>query len=233
MSDEDTIGAGEHGDLSAAEYVLGVLGAEERRQAEFRIASEPRFGTEVAFWETRLGGLAGGVRPVVPPTTVWNGIESRLSAALAPVPKREGLWQNLAFWRTFAIASTALAAASMAGLIYLAQVPSFGPPLLAQLNTQSGQASFVAAVNQGEDSVTIVPAAVLSGSQQKVFELWLIPPGLNSCRSVLQQLGEQQKVACECLHKSTRIDPHKTRLRFRLETAIPSSFADASFRRRA
>ena len=65
----------------------------------------------------------------------------------------------------------------MAGLIYLAQVPSFGPPLLAQLNTQSGQASFVAAVNQGEDSVTIVPAAVLSGSQQKVFELWLIPPG--------------------------------------------------------
>jgi len=33
---------------------------------------------------------------------------------------------------------------------------------------------------------------------------------LNSCRSVLQQLGEQQKVACECLHKSTRIDPHKT-----------------------
>jgi len=177
MSDEDTIGAGEHGDLSAAEYVLGVLGAEERRQAEFRIASEPRFATEVAFWETRLGGLAGGVRPVVPPTTVWNGIESRLSAALAPVPKREGLWQNLAFWRTFAIASTALAAASMAGLIYLAQVPSFGPPLLAQLNTQSGQASFVAAVNQGEDSVTIVPAAVLSGSQQKVFELWLIPPG--------------------------------------------------------
>ena len=58
MSDEDTIGAGDRQDLTAAEYVLGVLGAEERRRAEFRIASEPRFAAEVAYWEARLGPLA-------------------------------------------------------------------------------------------------------------------------------------------------------------------------------
>jgi anti-sigma-K factor RskA len=56
MSDEDTIGAGDRQELTAAEYVLGVLGAEERRRAEFRIASEPRFAAEVAYWEVRLGG---------------------------------------------------------------------------------------------------------------------------------------------------------------------------------
>jgi anti-sigma-K factor RskA len=177
MSDEDTIGDGDRHDLAAAEYVLGVLAPEERRKAEFRVATEPRFAAEVAFWERRLGGLADGVAAVAPRAQVWQAIEERLSAALELKPVRAGLWRSLAFWRTFAIASAALAAASMAGLVYLAQAPSLGPPLLARLNAESGQPSFVAAVNEGGDSVTIVPAALLSGDQQKAFELWLIPPG--------------------------------------------------------
>jgi anti-sigma-K factor RskA len=177
MSDEDTIGGGDRHDLTAAEYVLGVLGAEDRRAAEFRIASEPKFAAEVAFWETRLGGLAESVPAVAPPAKVWAGIEDRLSASLAPPPQRTGFWNSLAFWRTFAIASAGLAAASMAGLVYLANVPSLGPPLLAQLNSESGRASFVAAVNKEGDSLTIVPAALLTGDEQKAFELWLIPPG--------------------------------------------------------
>ena len=154
-----------------------MLGAEERRRAEFRIASEPRFAAEVAYWEARLGRLADGVPAVAPPATGGDGIEARLSASLKVPAERGGIWQSLAFWRTFAIESTALAAASLAGLVYLAQVPLLGPPLLATLNAESGQASFVAAVNKGGDSLTIVPAALLSGDQQKAFELWLIPPG--------------------------------------------------------
>jgi anti-sigma-K factor RskA len=177
MSDEDTIGAGDRQDLITAEYVLGVLAPEERRAAEFRIASEPRFAAEIALWEARLGGLAEAVPAITPPATVWDGIEARLSTSLKVPAERGGIWQSLAFWRTFAIASTALAAASLAGLVYLAQVPSLGPPLLATLNAESGQASFVAAVNKGGDSLTIVPAALLSGDQQKAFQLWLIPPG--------------------------------------------------------
>jgi anti-sigma-K factor RskA len=177
MSDEDTIGAGDRHELTAAEYVLGVLGPAERRAAEFRIASEPKFAAEVSFWEARLGGLAEAVPAVVPPSKVWDGIEAMLSASLAPERERAGVWNSLAFWRTFAIASAGLAAASLAGLVYLAQVPSLGPPLLARLDTEGGQASFVAAVNKGGDSLTIVPAALLAGDQQKSFELWLIPPG--------------------------------------------------------
>ena len=36
MSDEDTIGGDDRNDFTAAEYVLGVLRAEDRRAAEFR-----------------------------------------------------------------------------------------------------------------------------------------------------------------------------------------------------
>ena len=57
MSD---LGAGDEDDRgppSAAEYVLGVLSAHERRAVEQRITREPAFAREVAFWEERLGDL--------------------------------------------------------------------------------------------------------------------------------------------------------------------------------
>jgi len=41
MSEDDTIDPAEGGRLIAAEYVLGVLGAEERREVERRLAQEP------------------------------------------------------------------------------------------------------------------------------------------------------------------------------------------------
>ena len=78
--------------------------------------------------------------------------------------ERAGFWQSLAFWRTFAIASAGLAAASMAGLVYLAQIPSLGPPLLATLDEQSGQPGFLAAANPADGTVTVVPAALLTGA---------------------------------------------------------------------
>ena len=56
--------------LTAAEYVLGVLDASQRRAAERRIGRDPAFAREVAFWEERLGGLAATVPEVAPPRRV-------------------------------------------------------------------------------------------------------------------------------------------------------------------
>ena len=65
----------------------------------------------------------------------------------------------------------------MAGLVYLAQIPSLGPPLLATLDEQSGQPGFLAAANPADGTVTVVPAALLTGGLQQSYELWVIPPG--------------------------------------------------------
>ena len=175
MSDDDTIGETNGNDLLAAEYALGVLGPAARRAAERKRAQDPGFAAQVSFWEARLGGLADEVAPITPPEGVWQRIEAKLSDA--PKKQSVGLWQSLAFWRGLAISSAVLAAASLAGLVYIAELPTQGPQLFARLDAESGQASFVAAVDKGRDSVTIVPAALLSGDQQKAFELWLIPPG--------------------------------------------------------
>ena len=69
--------------MLAAEYVLGVLGIEERREVERRSAAGAGAGAEVAFWEERLGGLADAVALVPPPPQLWSRINAVISAAAA------------------------------------------------------------------------------------------------------------------------------------------------------
>jgi len=154
MSEDDTIDPADGGKLIAAEYVLGVLGAEERREVERRLAQEPALASEVAFWEERLGGLADTVAPVSPPQATW----SRIETAIGITPRPPSVWQSLAFWRSFGIASATLAAASIAALAYIGLVPGTRAPLLATLGGSAGQPNFVAAVTATGNSLVIVPA---------------------------------------------------------------------------
>jgi anti-sigma-K factor RskA len=169
--------AREDRDLLAAEYVLGVLSAAERRQAERRLEADLAFAREVAFWEDRLGGLASAIPPAPPPLDGWARVEAAIARAEKERKRSGGLWNNIALWRNLAIGSASVAVASIAALIAvtLAPTPS-GEPLLARLDAEGGKLSFVAAVNPGGDSLTIVPASLLV-PEQKSMELWLIPKG--------------------------------------------------------
>ena len=185
MSDIDHIAPEDEGRVAAAEYVLGVLPAAERRALEERMAREPALAREVAIWEERLGGLADRIGPVTPPAQAWRRIEAALSApATAPMaPRSTSLWENLAFWRGFGIGAAGLAAASIAAFAYLAIMPpaqqpqeARHSPLLATLSgTKTKQPNFVAAI-AADGSLTIVPAALLTADKRSM-ELWLIPQG--------------------------------------------------------
>jgi anti-sigma-K factor RskA len=174
MSDDDTIGPAESARLTAAEYVLGVLSAEERREVERRLANEPALAADVAFWEERLGSLADTVAPVTPSPQTWSNIETKLAGRDAPAAP--GLWQSLAFWRAFAIGAAAVAAACVAALVYVGNLPAVRGPLMATLGQPSGQPGFVATVSGDGSSLTIVPAALLT-NDPRAMELWLIPQG--------------------------------------------------------
>ena len=78
MSDTDHNASAPEGEHLAAVYALGVLDARARRAAEQRIARDPAFAREVAFWEARLTPLADAVAPVEPPAQLWGAIEQRL-----------------------------------------------------------------------------------------------------------------------------------------------------------
>jgi anti-sigma-K factor RskA len=175
MTDERTTGP-EDSTQVAAEYVLGVMSAQERRDFEVRLAQDPALAREVEVWEERLGGLASEVRPVAPPPGMWGRIESAVAAHDGGVSRRGGLWQSLAFWRWAAIGSAAVAAASLVALIYVAGTPAPDQPLIARLDVGGGQAGFVAAIDPARNGLTIVPASV-TNVNQRVLELWLIAPG--------------------------------------------------------
>jgi anti-sigma-K factor RskA len=175
MSDERTIMQSEGDRLAAAEYVLGVLGTADRRQAQQRLIHDQPFAAEVAFWEERLGSLAEEVAPVEPPERAWRRIAKAMRLP-EDRPPRESLWQSLPFWRSFAIGSAALAAASIGALTFIEISPPPRGPMLATLGGSTGQPNFVAAVGAGGTSMLVVPAALLA-SDQRAYELWLIPSG--------------------------------------------------------
>jgi anti-sigma-K factor RskA len=175
MSDDATMEPGD-GDVLAAEYVLGVLGAAERRAVEQRLAREPALASEVAFWEDRLSGLADAVEPAAPPFDAWSRIESVIAAepAVSVASARPSFWQSLAFWRGLTLASATLAAASLAALAYVALFPPARAPLMATLGGNAGQPNFVATVTAQGNSLVIVPASLLTNDPRS-YELWLIP----------------------------------------------------------
>ena len=175
MTDDRTIIQEESDKVAAAEYVLGVLGAAERRQAQQRLAHDQAFADEVAFWEERLGSFAEAVAPVAPPERAWTRI-ARAVKARDPATAPEGLWQSLIFWRSFAIGAAALAAASIGALTFIEISPVGRAPMLATLGASNGQPTFVAAVNAGGTGLLVVPAALLT-SDPRAMELWVIPAG--------------------------------------------------------
>jgi len=179
MSANGTIDSPNDGNLIAAEYVLGVLSAAERREVERRLARERALASEVALWEERLTGLTDAVVPVAPPDAVW----SRIERAIGTGARAPSVWQSLTFWRSFAIASATLAAASIAALAYIGLVPAARVPLMATISGSAGQPNFVASVTASGNTLVIVPAALLT-NDPRAFELWLIPTGETRPRSL-------------------------------------------------
>jgi anti-sigma-K factor RskA len=70
-------------DRLAAEYVLGTLRGRARRRFESWLVS-PQVGALVNAWENRLAGLEPPLQSVVPPASVWRGIQNKLELRRAP-----------------------------------------------------------------------------------------------------------------------------------------------------
>lgn len=169
------------GDM-AAEYVLGVLDARERRAAEARIASDPGFSREVAVWESRFMPLIGEIAPAKVPDHVWARIRSALNLAepgrAKVVTVQPGIWESLAFWRWLATGAFA-AAAAFAVVVFNAPQTITSAPVAQMVSTladDNGVPGFVAMVDRDKARMTITPliAAPTDGRAQ---ELWLIPAG--------------------------------------------------------
>ncbi|MBZ9861384.1 anti-sigma factor domain-containing protein [Mesorhizobium sp. CA12] len=160
-------------DLLAAEYVLGVLAADERQIASRRIDAEAAFARLVDAWEAHFAPMAAPYAAVEPPASVKVAIDRRLFASSASTAPSGGLWASLAFWR-------GLAAAAIAALAVYVALPYVNPPvrpsetrLVASLAADNSNVKYLAVYDAARHEVGL---SLVSGDRGagKDFELWMI-----------------------------------------------------------
>ena len=160
-------------DLLAAEYVLGVLPADERQIASRRIDTETAFARLVDTWEVHFAPMAAAYAAVEPPASVKVAIDRRLFASTASTSPAPGgsLWTSLAFWR-------GLAAAAIAALAVYVALPYVNPPvqpprLVASLAADNSNVKYLAVYDAARHEVGL---SLVSGDHGagKDFELWMI-----------------------------------------------------------
>lgn len=173
-------------DLRCAEYALGVLDADERRQIEEAMQRDPRLAANVARWQERLIPLSEDVGEMAPAPYVWARIQSELGfAPAAPYRPRATLWDNLRLWRWVGIGSsvTAVALAIVAvvpvwrGPAAVPEVPGNSGYLVANIGREGGGAGWTATVDVRRARMVIVPANGTPVAADRSTELWLIPSG--------------------------------------------------------
>ncbi len=162
-------------DLLAAEYVLGVLAADERQIASRRIDTETAFAGLVDAWEVHFAPMASGYAAVEPPASIKVAIDRRLFASTSATSAAPsgGVWASLVFWR-------GLAAAAIAALAVYVALPYVSPPvpqpetrLVASLAADNSPVKYLAVYDAARHEVGL---SLVSGDRGagKDFELWMI-----------------------------------------------------------
>lgn len=193
-------------EILAGEYVLGVLGSDERRRVEARLRHDQSFAATVRRWEQNLSHFDDDYTAVPPPEPVFSIIESRIfgDTAEARAGFWSSLWQSVVLWRTVGLASIA-SLAVLAGFDTAETLrPQPASPLTAELAGADNAISLVARYDGAIGRLTLTPVAT-GGAEEKSLELWVVE-GDQPPRSlgVLPQTGQGEIDIPEDLRASVK-----------------------------
>ncbi|WP_417719978.1 anti-sigma factor domain-containing protein [Salipiger sp.] len=105
-------------EAAAAEYVLGLLPEDERRDFESRLARDRDLRQDVEAWEEYFASLTDPIPAVAPPPQVLRRVEAQLFGK-----RRAPFWRQIMPYLAGAVAAAAIAWGVMiSGLL------TFGPP---------------------------------------------------------------------------------------------------------
>lgn len=166
-------------DAIAAEYVLGVLSADDRRLVEKRMRSDERFAQQVRQWEVHFAGLNDAYKPVTPSASTYPAIETRLFPSEAKANAKAGvlpsLWGSLAFWRGLSAVMTACAAAAAITFVVLPSSRQLPPQMsyMAELSSPNAPMALMVSYDASSGRMALMPMATGDKSQNSL-ELWLV-----------------------------------------------------------
>jgi anti-sigma-K factor RskA len=194
-------------DMLAAEYAVGTLRGGARRRLQFYAEHDVVIRRLLEEWQQRLEPMAELVPARMPSAAVWEAIEQRLgfvsarSAAagqqpVPPVPSEAAArparnwFDNLAFWRGWAIGVTALAAIAVVvavrSLLPFGAGPSGSSQTVAQqgeavvshvavLNNKDAQPVLLVAWDEAHSSMTLHRLGDVQLPPDRAMQLWGIP----------------------------------------------------------
>ncbi|GBH24358.1 anti-sigma factor [Burkholderia vietnamiensis] len=172
-------------ELRCAEYALGVLDADARRELEQSAARDPMLRATLERWQRRPAPLAEDVAPVAPPARVWTKIQRELDFTAAPPAhgdaRSSGWWNSLQLWRWVGIGASAAALGLLAvNVLRVGEAPqraAVGTPYMAAtLARHDGVADWTATVDLRRATLVVGPANTPAIAADRSPELWLIPP---------------------------------------------------------
>ena len=191
-------------DLLAAEYALGTLRGGARRRLQTYAEHDVVIRRSLEEWQQRLEPLAELVPPRMPSAAVWEIIEQRLGIAAArsgaavppsaqpdrPARPARSLFDNLAFWRGWAIGVTALAAIALVFAVRsllpfgatttestqtAAQQPEAEVSHVAVLNDKNAQPIMLVAWDEAHSTMTLHRLGDVLLPPDRAMQLWGIP----------------------------------------------------------
>ncbi|TNF22066.1 MAG: hypothetical protein EP318_05060 [Rhodobacteraceae bacterium] len=149
----------------AAEYVLGLLPADEAQGFAHRLIRDPALRDLCDTWSEHFAELAEQAEEVRPPPAIWRAIQARV------FERRKPLWRRL--WLGQALVGGALAAGIALAVLRLGWLEPQALPLSAALTTEG--AGEVARIALDPDSGEVMAELVgLFPDPGRARELWLI-----------------------------------------------------------
>lgn len=156
----------------AAAYVLGTLKGGARRRFEGLMHDDAALRRTTREWNERLGAMGEFVPAQQPPAQVWRAIERRLD--LRPAGRLAAWGQGaLTFWRTLAVASSAVAALLLLNVtIDRDRVPAVSD--VATLTDAQAQAALVVTADRERKLLRVRVLAAAPLTPQQVLQLWAV-----------------------------------------------------------
>lgn len=188
-------------DLLAAEYVLGTLRGGARRRFQRYADRDTAIRRAVDEWQRRIAPLAELAEPRMPPASVWEAIERRLNLVASrdaarphtvvetPARPARSLFDNLAFWRGWALGVTGFAALAVVVAVRsllpsanvqptaptVAQQPETAVSHVAVLNNKEAHPVMLVAWDEAHSTMTLHPLGTVNLPPGKTMQLWGIP----------------------------------------------------------
>jgi anti-sigma-K factor RskA len=168
----------------AAEYVLGTLDIQERKDVAARRRTDVVLDRAIKAWEMRLGPLNDRIPEVEPPPYVFPSIAHTLWGRSVPSPRAAGA--TISHRRITALGGCALAACLALAVVWFKELPGIPATLIAQLQRSAAGAlledgpniwtPFGFEVSFDFRASTMIVSPVAAGESATLhYQLWLLP----------------------------------------------------------